>query len=302
MPKLKHLDLNLFRIFISVYRTRSFTRSAEELDLTQSSVSNAIGRLKRSLNSELFYREGRTTKATKVADELFAQLASSIIDIERVVNSLEAFDPKTSARTFIVYAYDSAIHMALPQIKQAIADTNIDIVFKQLPADDQQVYHDIENETVDLLLDIFVPPQPSLNNLKIHSSDMCCLVRKNHPRITDSISIEQFEAEQHVLLSHRRFNLTLADYFILQRLDARPTYCEHSSEFSILATVSECDAIAILPRGLVEKHQDKFGVRAIDIPYKTRPIELNMIWAKKFDQAPAHRWLRETIENVAKLI
>lgn len=82
MPKLKHLDLNLFRVFISVYRTRSFTQSAEELDLTQSSVSNAIGRLKCNLGSELFFREGRQTKATAVADQLFQQLESSITAIE----------------------------------------------------------------------------------------------------------------------------------------------------------------------------------------------------------------------------
>jgi DNA-binding transcriptional LysR family regulator len=299
MPKLKHIDLNLFRIFISVYRTRSFTRSAEELDLTQSSVSNAIGRLKRSLNSELFYREGRTTKATKVADELFAQLASSIIDIERVVNGLEEFDPTTSTKTFIVYAYDSVIHLALPHIKQAIAGNNIDILFKQLPAGEQQVYQDIENEAVDLLLDIFTPQQPGLNYQHIHSSDMCCLVRRGHPRIADTITVEQFQAEQHVLLNHRRFNLTLADYFILQRLAARSVYCEHSSELSILATVSESDAIAILPRSFVEKYQDTFSLCAIDIPYKTRPIDQHMIWTKKFDQAPAHQWLRQTIAAAA---
>jgi DNA-binding transcriptional LysR family regulator len=128
---------------------------------------------------------------------------------------------------------------------------------------------------------------------------MCCLVRRGHPRIADTITVEQFQAEQHVLLNHRRFNLTLADYFILQRLAARSVYCEHSSELSILATVSESDAIAILPRSFVEKYQDTFSLCAIDIPYKTRPIDQHMIWTKKFDQAPAHQWLRQTIAAAA---
>ncbi|GAL26713.1 chromosome initiation inhibitor [Vibrio variabilis] len=43
----KKFDLNLLRVFVSTYETESVTKSAEQLDLTQSSVSNALARLKR---------------------------------------------------------------------------------------------------------------------------------------------------------------------------------------------------------------------------------------------------------------
>ncbi|XDF79808.1 LysR family transcriptional regulator [Aliivibrio fischeri] len=47
MSKQKDFDMNLLRVFVSVCQTGSFTKASEELDLTQSSVSNAIRRLKK---------------------------------------------------------------------------------------------------------------------------------------------------------------------------------------------------------------------------------------------------------------
>ncbi|MEF1221123.1 LysR family transcriptional regulator, partial [Photobacterium damselae] len=42
MPLSKKVDLNLLRVFVSAYQTQSVTKTAEQLDLTQSAVSNAL--------------------------------------------------------------------------------------------------------------------------------------------------------------------------------------------------------------------------------------------------------------------
>ena len=47
---LRNVDLNLLLVFDVLYRTRSTTRAAESLHLTQPSVSNALKRLRRELN------------------------------------------------------------------------------------------------------------------------------------------------------------------------------------------------------------------------------------------------------------
>ncbi|MGR6859603.1 LysR family transcriptional regulator [Aliivibrio salmonicida] len=100
MPKQKDFDMNLLRVFVSVCQTGSFTKAAEELDLTQSSVSNAIRRLKTSLGSELFVRSGRGIEMTNYGENLFKQVEPSVMALTCVVDEGEGFDPHTSKRSF----------------------------------------------------------------------------------------------------------------------------------------------------------------------------------------------------------
>ncbi|GAM76897.1 transcriptional regulator [Vibrio ishigakensis] len=60
--KSKHFDLNLLRVFVAAYRSQSVTKAADELDMTQSAVSNALARLKEGAGQELFSRTGRGIK------------------------------------------------------------------------------------------------------------------------------------------------------------------------------------------------------------------------------------------------
>jgi len=64
------MDIYQLEVFLSVYRNRSFSRAAEELHITQPSVSAHIKRLEEELGVRLFDRVGRKTLPTKEADLL----------------------------------------------------------------------------------------------------------------------------------------------------------------------------------------------------------------------------------------
>ena len=52
--RLSKIDLNLFVVFVAVYRTRNLTRAAETLFITQPAVSNALARMRKALDDQLF--------------------------------------------------------------------------------------------------------------------------------------------------------------------------------------------------------------------------------------------------------
>lgn len=64
------MDIYELQVFSSVYRLRSFSKAAEELHLTQPSVSMHIKRLEDELGVRLFDRTGRKTMPTREADLL----------------------------------------------------------------------------------------------------------------------------------------------------------------------------------------------------------------------------------------
>ena len=165
MPTQKPLDLNLLRVFMVVYRTRSFTQAAQELDLTQSSVSNAIGRLRSWVGESLFTRVGRGIEPTAVAREMYRKFEQPMADIETVLLGFEHFDPRSSQRRFYVYANESVIETLQAGVQALLLDADIEVIFRESPPQEAELYRDILLERVAVAIDI-KPAQQTLLSSK----------------------------------------------------------------------------------------------------------------------------------------
>ncbi|TNE98928.1 MAG: LysR family transcriptional regulator [Deltaproteobacteria bacterium] len=76
------LNLNLIRIFEVVYRTKSMTKAAAELYMTQSGVSQNIKNLEEIIDVVLFDRIKQRTVPTQKAHELYNSVAKHLYGIE----------------------------------------------------------------------------------------------------------------------------------------------------------------------------------------------------------------------------
>ncbi|NRA86082.1 MAG: LysR family transcriptional regulator, partial [Rhizobiales bacterium] len=98
-PKQVIPSLTTMRCFESAAHHESFTQAAEELHLTQSSISRQIKELEYALGFDLFRRVGRRVVLTE-AGAIFAKELS--IDLERirqtVFRAIAAGDRKTALR------------------------------------------------------------------------------------------------------------------------------------------------------------------------------------------------------------
>jgi DNA-binding transcriptional LysR family regulator len=85
------IDFRHLETFCRVAALRSFSRAADDLFLTQPTVSGHILSLERSLSLRLFDRTGREVRLTK-AGEMFLQYASKILTIRKdLLNALSEF-------------------------------------------------------------------------------------------------------------------------------------------------------------------------------------------------------------------
>src|SRR5579863_7220596 len=72
------MDLSLLRAFVAVIENGSFSRAAEHLCTSQSSVSRAISRLEDELGVVLLERTTRKLRATPAGEALFTETANSL--------------------------------------------------------------------------------------------------------------------------------------------------------------------------------------------------------------------------------
>ena len=66
------MDMHQLKVFISVFKNRSFSRASEELYLTQPTISNHIKLLEEEFHCKLFDRLGRSIIPTREAEVLYS--------------------------------------------------------------------------------------------------------------------------------------------------------------------------------------------------------------------------------------
>ncbi len=86
------MDLHHLKIFLSVFKNRSFSKASRELNLTQPTISDHIQTLENELKCRLFDRLGRTILPTKEA-EVLNPYAAEVIEkaeaLKEVVGNLK---------------------------------------------------------------------------------------------------------------------------------------------------------------------------------------------------------------------
>jgi hypothetical protein len=70
------IKMRMLSVFDELYKTRSVSRTAENLNMSQTSVSLALARMRRQFNDALFVRSARGMVPTPHAAELIGRLPS----------------------------------------------------------------------------------------------------------------------------------------------------------------------------------------------------------------------------------
>ena len=120
--ELKDIDLNLLVVFNQLLAERKVSKVAENLGLGQPAVSNALARLRKLFDDELFTRTASGMQPTPFAEQLTESVGYALGMIHGAVNARNTFDPRTSKRSFTVGMTDIGEIYFLPPLMQRIEE------------------------------------------------------------------------------------------------------------------------------------------------------------------------------------
>ncbi|MDY3114781.1 MAG: LysR family transcriptional regulator [Sutterella sp.] len=103
---LDQLDLHLMKIFLSVYKYKNASLAANELGITNSSVSRGLATLRSIFNDELFLRTVNGFVATNMAEALVDPISGVVNKLTAIDNEYTNFDPYTAQSQFQIRVYD----------------------------------------------------------------------------------------------------------------------------------------------------------------------------------------------------
>jgi DNA-binding transcriptional LysR family regulator len=120
------ITLTQLRSFLAVVRTGSVTGAADELVVTQPSVSAAVAALSRELGVTLTERVGRTIRTT-AAGAVFAPYAADVIGVLEKGRTAAREAAAVSQRQVRIAAVTTAAEHIVPPLMQAFAAAHPDV-------------------------------------------------------------------------------------------------------------------------------------------------------------------------------
>lgn len=132
-----NVTLRQLRAFTAVYRTRSITRAARELGITQSAASLLIQQLEIQLGVKLFDRSTRSVQPTLAADEAFhaaERMLSDALGLSRRMRDLA--QARAGRVAFVASAGAASALLPLVLAKFRATHPDIEIDMRDVAADD----------------------------------------------------------------------------------------------------------------------------------------------------------------------
>lgn len=297
---LRNLDLNLLLVFEAVFSERSITKAANKLALSQPAVSNALNRLRDTLNDPLFEREGKGIAPTDEARRLAPVIGKALKAIEKSLEEAGDFSPEDSVMEFKIIMSDAVEPVLMPALIRHAAQNCPGISFALQPMDPEKLRARILAKEVHLGLFVIPINEDKIRSSHLLSTQTCIIARADHPVIghKDTITEDDFFSLQWVLIGDSLRRASSFHQEAKAKGRSRRIVCKASRMLSLPYIVADTDLIGVVTSNIAERFADQLGLKIFKVPFKTPPESWHMIWHDDYTDDPAHAWLRNQLKTI----
>ena len=294
-------DLNLLRIFDAVMTEQNLTRAAERLATTQPAVSNALKRLRETLEDELLVRTAHGMKPTARAEELWPAVRSALSALEAAI-APETFDVSETNATFRLAMADSTASLLLPRLMRAIKKDAPGLDIRMLPLTTRDPRAMLLQSDIDMAIGNFpgVVAQLSggqssvsaIRHQRLYSSESVCIMRKDHPLAVGELTVDSYCAAHHALVSFSGRAHGPADEALAAMGRQRRIALTVNQFYTVGRVVAGTDLISVVPRHLVASTGVIESLVAKELPFALPVVHVDMLWHERDTRNPSHKWIR----------
>lgn len=293
-------DLNLLIVFDAVMQERSVTRAGGRVGLSQPAVSHALGRLRHMLKDELFIRTPEGMMPTPRAEQLAPPLRRALNDMQLALEP-ENFVPAESVRQFVAAINNYAAVILVPRVLTAVTAAAPGIGLDLRPSGQREVLALIDRSELDLAIGTFGDVGERFGSAALLDDIFVLAMRRDHPAAGKELTPQALAALSYLDISSSGENAGFIDDWLGARSLTR-TIAHRAPRLSAAAILSGTDLVAVLSRRLAEHWVHLYGLSICELPFASPTICTAMLWHRRFDNQPAHLWLRQLIRNAAESI
>lgn len=235
---------------LTVARLGSFTKAAQELELSQPALSRQVMGLERALGVKLFERVGRAVRLTSSGEELVGRAGPLLEELSRVTSNLSAANG-TSAGRVRLGASESVAVNSLPSILRPYLMANRRVQMRLICRTSERLPEMVASGELDLAVCAVEFDPPGLTCKKLWEEEMVLVLPIGHA--SRSRTITSYVNEEFILLPSSTVTRRLLDRALAERGVELKVALEHDSPEVIKSMVLAGLGLAILPDSCVRK-------------------------------------------------
>jgi DNA-binding transcriptional LysR family regulator len=295
------IDLNLLVAFEALLEHRSVTKAAEQLQVGQPAMSASLNRLRILFEDELFVRLGRQMQPTLKAQAIAPGILAALQQIRQTVTASQAFEPANSDRTFAIGSSDYTSLVLVPPLLEFVRKTAPSINFHMIGYEKDDLGELLEQGAIEVALGVFPNPPRQTDWEPIFAERFVGIARLGHPDIKHgTMDLETFASLSHALTTLRRDSIGAIDHALNEQNLARRIALTTPHMLILPCAIASSDLVAAVPHRLALQMAKIYHLRLFELPVKTKPWKVSMVWSKLSDRDEAVCWLRDAIRTVCK--
>jgi DNA-binding transcriptional LysR family regulator len=293
-----NIDLNLLIVFDAVMQTRNLTRAGRRLGLSQPATSHALARLRGMLHDELFVRTPEGMQPTPRAQQMAGPVREALRTLSATLEP-DAFDPSRSTRQFTLAMNNYGARAVAPTLLRRVAATAPGVTLDIRPLGGADVLDLLDDDGVDLALAVLTDGGERFKCTRAMQDDYVAVLDRGHSAAAEPLlSIERFASIPHVMISSSDDDTAFVDEALEQRGFVRRIAARVPFLAIVLVLVGS-DLLVVMPRRVAKDLSVICPVVVKELPFPSPRISLSMIWHRRVDNQPAHRWLRDMVRASA---
>ena len=296
------LDLNLLIVFDAVARERSATRAAGRLNMTQPAISHALARLRGALHDELFVRSPDGMEPTPYAERLAGPVRTALEGLRTALDGAAEFDPATAERGFAVAVNNRAALVLSAPLAAAVAAEAPGVSLDLRPSGTLDLIERLDRGELDLALGGLAAPGERFADLRLFDDEFAALARRGHPAAVDGmLDLAALGAYPHLALSSTGeatdfVDTELARHGLARRIALRAPL------LAAAAALAQSDMVAVLGTRTAQAFARVAPLEVLRLPFASPHVPTAMLWHRRLDDVPAHRWLRGVVRRIARTL
>lgn len=291
------LDFAALRTLRLVFAHGSFSRAAETLGVTQSTISYTMSRLREVFSDPLFVRQGAGMVPTDRCNEIVAQ-AGELIDRFETLTAQRQFDPAEASVEIGLSCNFYERVTILPHVTRILRREAPGIKLKVISSSAQGKQQLLRSES-DLLIGPIRIEDSGYYRRSLLREEYTCVMDPSNPVAQTPLTIERFVKAPQVVVNYGG-SFRSRFLVVMEAAGHVPnTVMEVPSPANLPDILVQTDMIATVPSRIAQMFGD--AVVSVPCPFPAE-LSIDLYWTARTHVSAPHMWLRSKIAEAASQI
>ncbi|WP_027819402.1 LysR family transcriptional regulator [Paraburkholderia bannensis] len=293
--ELGDIDLNLLLLFQRLMQERRVASVAEQMNMSQPGVSNALAKLRRKLGDPLFVRAPGGVVPTPYALRLAEPVSQALATLHAALNPMTGFDPLRASRTITIGMTDIGEVVFLPALVERLSREAPGVALNTVRNTSVNLGNEMADGRVDLAIGLLPQLKGGFYQRRLFDQRYVCLYRQGHALEQEPMTLAAWREAEHLVVVSAGTGHGQVDDWLKRRGVRRQVRLSVPHFMSVGYILQRTDLIATVPERLALQLAPLFSLSMCALPIALPAAPIHLLWHARVQQDDGNRWLRSVV-------